>query len=277
MKTTYLPKLARGEILGAVAISDPATSSAEEPPACAVVTDEAIRLRGTKRFVVGAVGAGLFIVYASTERGAHDRPPGRMLLAVPSTTPGLTVAPRDPLVGVRASGSAALEFDDCVVPTAMVIGQASEARRIGKELLASADLVVAAQAVGIGTAAMEKAVERARERETDETLVGSHQSVQFMIAEMQLQLNASRLFVQRAVDARSESDSAYQAAQAKAFAGRAAVETADRAIHILGGDGSLADHGIERHWRDAKTCELNPSTRESAQLLVARHLLEEVS
>ncbi|MBD3163256.1 MAG: acyl-CoA dehydrogenase, partial [Candidatus Eisenbacteria bacterium] len=73
----------------------------------------------------------------------------------------------------------------------------------------------------------------------------------------------------------SEGEDGYRAAQAKALAGRAAVEIADAAIQVLGGDGSLADHGIERHWRDAKTCELNPSTRAAAFLVVADHLLEE--
>jgi alkylation response protein AidB-like acyl-CoA dehydrogenase len=277
MKTTYLPKLASGEMLGAVALSDPATADEGVKPACAVLTEQGILIRGTKRFVVGAAGAGLFLLYAATECVEQDHPRARMLLVVPRETPGLSISAPDPLVGVRATGTASLRFDDCVVPVSMSIGAAGEGRKIGKELLAAADLVVAAQAVGIGTAAMEKAVERAREREADGAFVGSRQSVQFMIAEMQVQLSASRLFVQRAVDARGRGSCAYQAAQAKTFAGRAAVEIADLAIQILGGDGSLADHGIERHWRDAKTCELNPSTREVAHLLVARHLLEERS
>ena len=115
----------------------------------------------------------------------------------------------------------------------------------------------------------------ASERERTDALIGSRQSVQFMVADMLVDLEAARLYVLRAADAlQAGRDFLYQAAQAKSFAGRAAVHVADTAIQILGTDGTLADHGIERHWRDAKTTELNPSTREAAYLLVARHLLE---
>jgi alkylation response protein AidB-like acyl-CoA dehydrogenase len=276
LRSTYLPKLATGEILGAAAFFNPATQDQQEPPACAHLTTKGYRLQGTKPFVPGAIGADLFLVYASTEVAGSDDPNARVLLLVKGQTPGLTVGSADPLVGVRASGTASLRFEDCVVGPSMRIGEIAETKKKVKDLLAAADLVVASQAVGIGTAAFEKAVERAAEREIDDTLIGSHQSVQFMIADMLVQLDASRLLIQRAADERDDTDTfAYAAAQAKAFAGRAAVETADRAIQILGGDGSLADYGIERHWRDAKTCELNPSTREAAYFLVARHLLEE--
>jgi alkylation response protein AidB-like acyl-CoA dehydrogenase len=274
-RSEYLPKLARGELLGAVAFADPATSSAAEKVAVATRSGDSYRLNGFKPFVPAAVGADLFVVYAFLAGDDGGSSGERILLLVPRSAPGLTVGSTDPLVGVRASGTASVRFDDCEVAASNRLGEESEAKTILKELLAAADLVVASQAVGIATAALDRAVGRASERELTDKLVGSRQSVQFMVADMLVDLEAARLYVLRAADAlQSGGDFVYQAAQAKGFAGRAAVRVADTAIQILGTDATLADHGIERNWRDAKTTELNPSTREVAYLLVARHLLE---
>jgi alkylation response protein AidB-like acyl-CoA dehydrogenase len=272
-RSRWLPAIARGEALGAVAFSDPSTSEPSGPAAEAIRDGEGIRVDGIKTFVPGATGADLFLVYAFAEaEGKAPRP--RTLLLVPRETPGLTIAAPDPLVGVRASGTATIRFQGSVLPASCAL--VGDGRARARELLAAADLVVAAQAVGIGTAAVERAVARANEREPNGALVGSRQGVQFMIADMLTALDASRLFVLRAASARARGGPfAYEAAQAKAYGGRAAVRIADAAIQILGGSGSLADFGIERHWRDAKTTELNPDTRESALLLITRRLLGE--
>ena len=275
VRQDLLPKLARGDLFGAVALADPTTSTGEETAAVAIPDRDTFQLRGVKPFVPGAVGAGLFLVYAFTGGAEADPPPGRIVLLVPRSTPGLSVGPPDPLVGVRASGTASLTFEDCVVPAAFRLDTKAQAHTIVKDLLVSADLVVAAQAVGIARAALETSIGRAGERELSDSLVGSHQSVQFMIAGMLVALDASRLLLLRAAQAYERGSAcAYEAVQAKAYSGRAAVEIADAAIQVLGGDGTLADHGIERQWRDAKTCELNPSTREAAQLFIARCLIE---
>jgi alkylation response protein AidB-like acyl-CoA dehydrogenase len=273
LRSRWLPAVVRGEALGAVAFSDPSTVDPSMRAAEAIHEKDRIRLDGIKAFVPGASGADLFLVYAFADSGGRAPRP-RTLLFVSRETEGLTVAPPDPLVGVRASGTATVRFKACLLdPSCALVG---DGRTRVRELLAAADLVVAAQAVGIGTAAVERAVVRANEREASGALVGSRQGVQFMIADMLTTLDASRLLVLRAASARARGGSfAYEAAQAKAYAGRAAVRIADSAIEMLGGAGSLADFGIERHWRDAKTTELNPDTRESALLHIARHLLEE--
>jgi alkylation response protein AidB-like acyl-CoA dehydrogenase len=269
----WIPPTARGEAFGAIAFADPSTVDGGRHAAEALREGDRIRLEGVKAFVPGAEGADLFLVYAFADSGGKAPRP-RTLLLVPRDTPGLAVAAPDPLVGVRASGTATVRFEGCELPASAVLD--GDGRTRGRELLAAADLVVAAQAFGIASAAAERAVTRANQRDTAGSLVGSHQGVQFMIADMLTLLDSSRLFVQRAAGARQRGESfAYEAAQAKAHAGRAAVRIADAAIHILGGAGSLTDYGIERHWRDAKTTELNPATREAALLLVARSLLEE--
>jgi alkylation response protein AidB-like acyl-CoA dehydrogenase len=273
VRSRLLPAVARGELFGAAAFADPSAVDPLARPAEAILEGDRIRLDGIKLFVPGATGADFFLVYAFADRGGRA-PRSRTLLVVPRDTPGLAVGPPDPIVGVRASGTATVRFEGCVLPgSAALVG---DGRALGRELLAAADLVVAAQAVGIATAAVARAAARANERDATGSLVGSHQGVQFMIADMLTSLDASRLFVQRAAAAWDQGTGfAYEAAQAKAHAGRSAVRIADAAIQILGGAGSLTDYGIERHWRDAKTTELNPSTREAALLLVARSLLEE--
>jgi alkylation response protein AidB-like acyl-CoA dehydrogenase len=300
----YLPRLARGEMLGAPAFPDPQpTRHPVAPAAHAVRSGDGFVLRGAKSFVPGAVGAGLFLVYAFLDQVAplarpepitRPEPPGRpdpparpesfepphrdrVLLLVPRDTDGVSVDPPDPLVGVRACGAATVRFNECMIPASHQVAASSAARKIAREFLAAAEMVVSAQAIGIGEAAFGKAARRALESESNGNLTASREAVQFKIADMRVALDASILLLQRAARARDAGDRAfaYTAAQAKAFAGRAAVRIADDAIQIHGGEGSLAGHGIERHWRDAKTTELNPSTRESALLLVARHLLVE--
>jgi len=280
MRGEFLSRLARGEWLGAAAFADPMTARSSGAAAVAVRSGDGFILSGAKSFVPGAAGADLFLVYAFLGEGPGDARHAhreRCLLLVPRDAEGVSVDPPDPLVGVRASGTATVHFDGCRIRGRQRLAPSGWARGIARGILAAADLVVAAQAVGIAEAAFEKAVRQAQEREPSGSLVGSHESIQFKIADMRVMIDAATLFVMRAARARDARDPgfAYEAAQAKAFAGRAAVKVADEAIQIHGGAGSLAGHGIERHWRDAKTTELNPSTRETAMLAVARHLLDE--
>jgi alkylation response protein AidB-like acyl-CoA dehydrogenase len=130
--------------------------------------------------------------------------------------------------------------------------------------------------VGIASAVFEKIVARASEREPSGSPIGARQPIQWKLADMLLQLDAARLLSLRAASACDRGEPfAYEAFQAKVFAGRAAARIADEAIQVLGGSGAIQDGGVERHWRDAKTTELNPISREAAQLAIARHLLEE--
>lgn len=273
VRAHWLARVARGEALGAIAFTDPSAVDPKAHALEAILDGDRIRLNGTKAFVPGAVGADLFLVYAFADSGGKA-PRARTLLFVPRETAGLSIGTADPLVGVRASGTATVRFDGCELPVSHALP--GDGRKMARELLAAADLVVASQAVGIAAAAVERATARANERDSTGAMVGSYQGVQFMIADMLTSLDASRLFVLRAACAREhEGAFAYEAAQARAHAGHAAVRIADAAIQILGGAGSLTDYGIERHWRDAKTTELNPATRETALLIVARRLLEE--
>ncbi len=272
----FLPRLARGELLGALALTDPAPSDVASPPALVLRQEEELILRGCKIFVPGAVAADLFLVYARAgdESGGGRR---RVLVLVPRWTKGLEIGPADPIFGVRAAGVAGLRFQECRVPAAYQVGPIEEARSLATDLLACADLAVASQAVGIATAAFAKAAARAKEREPSGLPLGSRQVIQWKLADMQVLLDASRLFVLRAASARDRGEAyGYEAAQAKTFAGRAAARIADEAVQVFGGSGAITDGGVERHWRDAKTTELNPTPREAAQLAIARRLLEEV-
>lgn len=271
----YLPALATGDTLGALALADPVADSGRAP-ADAEAGDGGYTLRNWKAFVPGAVGAGLFLVYAYAGRDAGRPPHPRIFLLVPAGEARLAVGEADALIGVRGSGTASIRFDSLQIPRSHVVGPAEEVRSQLREILALADILVTAQAVGIAEAAHEQAVAFALSRDSGGSISGARQRIQFPIADMRVGLDASRLLLLRACLARDAGgDFIYEAAQARGFASRAAVRIADSAIQIAGGAGSLADHGIERLFRDAKTTELNPSTRETAMLTASRHLLEE--
>jgi alkylation response protein AidB-like acyl-CoA dehydrogenase len=274
IRQAWLPGLARGELLGALAMTDPPPSA--DGPAYAFAEGDHVVLRGGKFFVPGAVAADLFLVYARWGDGPSGGGRRRVVLLVPRDTAGLQVGPADAIFGVRAAGVAPVHFNDCRVPQSNVLGDAEDARSLSGIVLAPANLAVAAQAVGIAGAIADKIVARASEREPSGSPIGARQPIQWKLADMQLQLDAARLLSLRAASACDRGDSfAYEALQAKVFAGRAAARIADEAIQVFGGAGSIRDGGVERHWRDAKTTELNPISREAAQLAVSRHLLEE--
>lgn len=273
-RSRLLPGLASGEVLAALALADPAARR-DRPASDAEAGEAGYTLRDWKEFVPGAVGADLFLVYAFAGRDTGKPPHPRVLLLVPRSD-RVAVGEADALIGVRASGTASVRFDEVAVPRCNAIGGPETARAGLRMVLALADLLVAAQAVGIAEAAHGEAVAFASARDENGATAGNSQRIQFPIADMRVGIDSSRLLVMRAARARDEGrEFGYEAAQARAYASRAAVRIADSAIQIAGGAGSLADHGIERHFRDAKTTELNPSTRETALLTVARHLLEE--
>lgn len=298
LKSRHLPSLLRGESLGALAMSDPSALGAPPDPATAWTEGDRLILRGSRESVPGATAADLFLVYAQvgseqdggdagvprTRRettgvgassAADASPRRRALLLVPRGTPGLRIGPGSPPFGVRAAGVADVRFDECVVPSDQELAPPGEPRAVSGPILADADLVVASQAVGIAEEAFEKAVVRTKERDASGAHVGSRQSIQWKLADMQVLLDAARLFCLRAAIAadRGEAGYAREAAQAKCFAGRAAARIADEAVQVFGSAGAIADGGIERHWRDAKTTELNPTSREAALLSMARSLL----
>lgn len=269
-----LPALARGECLTALAMTDPPTPA--DGPAYAFADEDHVLLRGAKSFVPGALAAELFLVYARWGESPTGGGRRRVLLLVPRDTPGLQVGPADPIFGVRAAGVAPVRFNNCRLAFSNLLGEAEDARSLSGVVLAPANLAVAGQAVGIAMAIADKIVARASEREPSGSPVGARQPIQWKLADMQLQLDAARLLSLRAAAACDRGEPFdYEALQAKVFAGRAAARIADEAIQVFGGTGAIRDGGVERHWRDAKTTELNPVSREAAQLAISRHLLEE--
>lgn len=274
VRAAWLPGLSSGELLGALAMTDP--PHAADRPAQAFAEGDHVTLHGAKFFVPGAVAADLFLVYARWGEGSASGGRRRVLVLVPRDTPGLEIGPADAIFGARAAGVATVRFDNAHVPQTFLIGDPEDARSLSGVVLAPANLAVASQAVGIAAAIAEKIIARASEREPSGSPVGARQPIQWKLADMRLQLDAARLLALRAAAACDRGEPfAYEALQAKIFAGRAAARIADEAIQVFGGTGAIRDGGVERHWRDAKTTELNPISREAAQLSVARYLLEE--
>jgi alkylation response protein AidB-like acyl-CoA dehydrogenase len=271
-----LPELAGGAHLGALALYDAQTSGETFVPAAALAEAGGFRIDGEKPLVPGARGAGGFLLYArgASEAGRRTKRP-RIVLYVPRSLAGVEVDEPSRIFGVRASGACRVRFAGCRVEGSMRLFADDDGRGAARALLSAADLVVAAQAVGIATAAFEKATARALEKPGGGESVSGRQSVQWKLADMGTFLEAATLLLLRAASAQERGDPyAYEAAQAKAFAGRAAVRVAENAMLITGALGAITDFGVERHWRDAMTTEMNPSTRDETLLAVARALLE---
>jgi butyryl-CoA dehydrogenase len=273
-----LPGLLGRGGLAALALYERGPGGPGFEPAVVHPEEGGFRVSGAKPHVPGARGAEGFLVYARTaDAGRAGRARSRVMLYVPRTTPGVVVEEPERIFGVRSSGACRVRFDDCRVPERWrLFAGAADPRDASRALLSSADLVVAAQAVGIGAAAFEKARVRAHQKGSDGETIGSRQSVQWKIADMATYLDAARLILLRAASAADRGELyAYEAAQAKVFAGRAAVRIAEGAMLIAGASGAITDFGVERHWRDAMTTEMNPSTRDETMLAVARTLVEE--
>ncbi len=272
-KRQFLPALASGERIGAFALTEPGSGSdAAAMQTTAARSNGGYLLNGSKTFITNAPEAGTFVVLASHDRSLRAR--GINALIVEGDSPGLTATPLHGKMGMRASSIAEVAFDNCPVPQENRMGGEGEGFRATMHVLNSSRISIAAQCVGIAQAAYESAVSHAKQRETFGQKLAAHQAIQWMIADMATHIDAARLLVMRAATLRDAGEPIVQeAAMAKLFASRAAVESADKAVQIHGGSGYFAPTPAERYYRDAKVTEIYEGTSEIQRLVIARGIL----
>ncbi len=272
-KRGLLPDLAAGRRIGAFALTEPGAGS----DAAAIRTAVADRpggfaLSGTKAFITNAAEAGVFVVMATRDPSAGHR--AIETFVVESQSPGLTVTPQHGKLGIRASSTCEVTFDDVPVPASGRIGGAGEGFSMTMRVLDASRVSIAAQAVGIAQAALEASVSYARERRTFGRPIADRQAVRWMIADSATQVEAARRLTYRAADLLDAGEPfEKEASMAKLYASRAAVECADRAVQIHGGVGYFAPTAAERLYRDAKITEIYEGTSEIQRTLIARRLL----
>ncbi|QSN63551.1 acyl-CoA dehydrogenase (plasmid) [Caballeronia sp. M1242] len=271
-KAEWLPKLASGEVIGAFCLTEPqAGSEANNLRVRAVERDGQWIISGSKQFVTNGRRAGVAIVFAVTDPEAGKR--GISAFIVPKNTPGFNVGPPEHKLGIRASDTCPITFDDCAIPAANLLGARGEGLKIALSNLEGGRIGIAAQALGIARAAFDTARAYSRDRVQFGKPIREHQSVANMLADMQTQINAARLLVLHAARMRTEGVPCLsEASQAKLFASEMAERVCSDAIQIHGGYGYLQDYPVERHYRDARITQIYEGTSEVQRMVIARNV-----
>jgi alkylation response protein AidB-like acyl-CoA dehydrogenase len=271
-KAEWLPKLASGEIIGAFCLTEPqAGSEANNLRVRAVEKDGKWVLSGSKQFVTNGKRAGVAIVFAVTDPDQGKR--GISAFIVPTDTSGFNVGAPEHKLGIRASDTCPITFDDCAIPAANLLGKRGEGLKIALSNLEGGRIGIAAQALGIARAAFDASRAYAKERVQFGKPIHEHQSVANMLADMQTQINAARLLIHHAARMRTEGVPCLsEASQAKLYASEMAERVCSDAIQIHGGYGYLQDYPVERHYRDARITQIYEGTSEVQRMVIARNV-----
>jgi alkylation response protein AidB-like acyl-CoA dehydrogenase len=280
----YLPQLARGEMLGAFCLTEPqAGSDAAAIQTRAVRDGNRYRLNGTKSWVTNGGESGLYLVFAKTE---PDGAPGATkdtavmnkaitaFLVEPSFR-GFRISRYEDKMGLRSSRSAEIAFDDCEVPVENRLGEEGQGLKIALEALDGGRVGIAAQAVGLAQGALEAAARYAKERRAFGKRIGEFQAIQWMLADMQTEIEAARSLMWQAAYMRDTGSSrvgAY-AARAKLYASEMVNRVAYKAVQIHGSMGYSRESDVERMYRDARVLSIYEGTSEIQRMIIARDLL----
>jgi alkylation response protein AidB-like acyl-CoA dehydrogenase len=273
-KQSWLRRLATGAALGAFALSeDQAGSDAANQQTVARLDDRGYTINGRKVWVANAEAAEVAIVFAATQPGSRGR--GISAFLVPMDAPGLSrVASADSL-GVRGLGCMDLELRNVQVPAAALLGNPGQGFHIAMWALDGGRVAIAAQALGVGDAALEQAVEHARNHTAFGQPIGNYQAIQWMLADMATELDAARMLTMKAADARQrQADPRLDAAMAKLYASEAAHRAADKAMQILASKGYRRGSVVERLFRDVRATEIYQGTSEVQRMVIAEEILE---
>ncbi|MHA6730828.1 acyl-CoA dehydrogenase family protein [Devosia sp. A369] len=271
-KATYLPKMARGEWLGAFCLTEAqAGSDAAAISTRARKTDGGYVLNGAKQFITSGQNADVAIAIAVTDPTAGKR--GLSAFIVPTATPGYQVARIEEKMGQRASDTAQIVFADMALPAEALLGDEGQGYRIALANLEGGRIGIAAQAVGMARAAYAASVKYAQERVAFGEVLLKHQAVAFKLADMATQIAVARQMMLHAASLREAGRPAIaEASMAKLFASEMAEKVCSDAIQIHGGYGYLNEFAVERIYRDVKVCQIYEGTSEMQRLVIARHL-----
>jgi alkylation response protein AidB-like acyl-CoA dehydrogenase len=271
-KRRHVPPLARGEKLGAWALTEPGSGSdAGAMRTRATLEGSSWVIRGDKQFITQGSTAGTYVIMASTDPSQGTK--GISAFIVDRETPGLVIGKLEKKLGVRSSDTAALHFDDMRVPRESLLGNVNEGFRDVLAVLASARIGMAALAVGIAQGALDEALNYAKRRRQFGKPILEYEAIQWMLADMATESDAARLLAWHAAALKDEGQPFLRiASQAKLFSSEVAVRSTSKAIQIHGGYGYLKDSPVERFYRDAKLCEIGEGTSEVQRMVIAREL-----
>ena len=274
-KKKHLIRLSRGEILGAFCLTEPqAGSDAAGIQTRAVLDGDHYVLNGTKSWVTNGGVAGIYLVFAKTDpdAGAH----GVTAFLVEPECAGFRVSRYEDKMGLRLSRSAEIVFENCRVPAANRIGEEGQGLKVALASLDGGRVGIAAQALGVAQAAMEAAVKYAKQRKTFSKPIAEYQAIQWMLADMQTEIEAARMLVYQAAWTRDAGSprSGPIASRAKLYASEMANRVVAKAVQVHGSVGYSRETDVERYYRDARVLTIYEGTSEMQRTVIARDLLK---
>jgi len=273
-KQKYIPDLASGDKVGAFALTEPdAGSDASRVRTTAVLEGDEYVLNGSKCFITNGGAAETYTVFATIDKAKGTK--GITAFIVEKDTAGFSIGKKEEKMGIRASSTTELIFENCRIPKENLLGKLGEGFKIAMIVLDSARIGIGAQALGIAQAAYEEALQYAKVRVQFGKPIASLQAVSFMLADMAIEIEAARHLVYHAAMLK-DSGVAYgkEAAMAKTFASDVAVKVALDAIQIMGGYGYSREYPVERLLRDAKITQIYEGTNQIQRVVIAGYILK---
>jgi alkylation response protein AidB-like acyl-CoA dehydrogenase len=274
-KKKYIPKLASGEFIGAWGLTEPSSGSdAGSARMMAVRKGNHWVLNGTKTFCTNGHYADVLVVIAVTDRAAHTH--GLSAFLVEKGTAGFRPGKKEDKLGLRASDTAELIFEDCVLPAEALLGTEGEGFLDAMRVLDGGRISIAALSLGMAQGAYEAALNYSRQRKQFGRPISDFQAIQWKLADMATEIDAARLLTMRAASMKDANlKTTLESSMAKLFASEVAVKCANESVQIHGGYGFIKDYPAEKFYRDVKLCTIGEGTSEIQRLVIARQLLRE--
>ena len=274
IKQNYLIPLAKGEKLGAFALSEPeAGSDATKQKTTADKYGDFFVLNGIKNWITNGTTADYYLVMATTNKELGHK--GISTLLVEKGTPGFEHGAKEDKLGIRSSDTSSLTFENCKVPAKNLVWEEGKGFNFAMNTLNGGRIGIAAQAIGIAEASLNAAIKYAKERKAFGSLISNFQAIQFMLADMSVRVDAAKMLTLKAAALKDAGKPYYkEAAMAKLYSSKVAVQNALDAIQIHGGYGYVREYLVERYLRDAKITEIYEGTSEIQKIVIARALLD---
>ena len=274
-KRKYVPKLASGEFLGCWGLTEPGSGSdAGGARMSAVRKKGGWVLNGTKTFITNGHHADVAVVIAVTDKTAHTH--GLSAFIVEKGTKGFRPGKKENKLGLRASDTSELIFEDCWIPADALLGQEGAGFVDAMRILDGGRISIAALSLGIAQGAYEAALRYSKQRKQFGRFISEFQAIQWKLADMATEIDAARLLTMRAAAMKDAGlKTTMESSMAKLFAGEVAVKCANEGVQIHGGYGFVKDYPAEKYYRDVKLCTIGEGTSEIQRLVIARQLLKD--
>lgn len=274
-KKKYVPDLANGKKIGAYCLTEPeAGSDAAHIKTAAVSKGEHFLINGLKTFITNGGVAEIFVVFAVTDKEAGSH--GISAFIVEKGFEGLTIGKKENKMGLRASSTTELIFENCKVPKENLLGEEGQGFKIGLTMLDESRIGIGAQALGIAEGAYDEALKYSMVRVQFGLPICKFEAIRFMLADMATDIEAARLLVYKAAYSKDKGEKVTrEAAMAKLFASEAAFRCVHKAVQIHGGYGYIKEYPVERYYRDQRVTEIYEGTSEIQRMVIANSILKD--